>query len=202
MSEQPPQEPKKKSKGLPTWVWFVGTFAIVSLLGNVAFGGNTWITSSMNFISSTVASWQVEEDTSKDPFCKTASVSDIDRENAITVSSEAKALIEKSTGVIGYASTVDEEGGLSNAIVIIQESSPTYRELGDRMLTAKACDDATFSLLMGELGDTMLVISANFDQWSPESLFENPELLSSVPALIESAAAKTDALLNYLENLE
>jgi len=44
MTEQPSQEPKKKSKGLPTWVWFVGTFAIVSLLGNVVFGGNTWIT--------------------------------------------------------------------------------------------------------------------------------------------------------------
>lgn len=201
MTEQTPQEPKKKPKGLPTWVWFVGTFAVVSLLGNVVFGGNTWITSSMNFVSNALASWQVEEDTSGDPFCTTGEISDIDRENALSTLATAKAQIETTSGVIGYASAVENEAELSEAIELINDSGPTYRELGERLLTADACEDATFSLLMSELGDTMLIMGENFDQWSPGALYENPELLSSLPLLIEGAVEKADALISYLEKL-
>ena len=190
MSEQPPQEPKKKSKGLPTWVWFVGTFAIVSLLGNVVFGGNTWITTGMNFINSTIASLQVEKDTSKDPFCLTGSISAIDKENAIAAINEADALISTTTGAIGYASMTEDEVEQTSAIVNIQESAPTYKALGERMLTAKSCDDATFAFLMEDFGNTLVEMSKNFDQWSLQALSEKPELLSSVPTLIETAVIK------------
>lgn len=202
MTEQPPQEPKKKSKGLPTWVWFVGTFAIVSLLGNVVFGGNTWITTGMNFINSTIASLQVEKDTSKDPFCLTGSISAIDKENATAAINEADALIGTTTGAIGYASMTEDEAEQTSAIVNIQESSPTYKALGERMLTAKVCDDATFAFLMEDFGNTLIEMSKNFDQWSLQALSEKPELLSSVPTLIETAVIKAQALIKFVETLE
>lgn len=202
MTEQPPQEPKKKSKGLPTWVWFVGTFAIVSLLGNVVFGGNTWITTGMNFINSTIASLQVEKDTSKDPFCLTGSISAIDKENATAAINEADALIGTTTGAIGYAAMTEDEAEQTSAIVNIQESSPTYKALGERMLTAKVCDDATFAFLMEDFGNTLIEMSKNFDQWSLQALSEKPELLSSVPTLIETAVIKAQALIKFVETLE
>jgi hypothetical protein len=202
MTEQPPQDPKKNSKGLPTWVWFVGTFAIVSLIGNVVFGGNTWITTGMNFINSTVASFQVEKDTSKDPFCLTGSISAIDKENATSVINEADALIGTTTGAIGYASMTEDEAEQTNAITTIQESAPTYKALGERILTAKACDDATFSFLMEDFGNTLVDMGENFDQWSLQAFSEKPELLSSVPTLIETAVIKAQALIKFVETLE
>ena len=202
MSEQPPQEPKKKSKGLPTWVWFVGTFAIVSLVGNVVFGGNTWITTSMNFINNTIASLQVEKDTSKDAFCLSGSISAIDKENAPVAINEADALIGTTTGAIGYASVSDDQAEQAKAILTIQESGPRYLELGQRFLTATSCDDATFAFLMEDFGKTLIDMGENFEQWSPEALGEKPELLSSVPTLIETAIVKAQALIKFVETLE
>ena len=202
MSEQPPQEPKKKSKGLPTWVLFVGTFAIVSLLGNVVFGGNTWITTAMNAINSTVASLQVEKDTSKDAFCLTGSISAIDKENATAVISEADALIGSTTSAIGYASMTEDETEQTSAIVNIQESAPTYQSLGERIITGKSCDDATFAFLMEDFGNTLVEMGENFDQWSLQALSEKPELLSNVPTLIETAIIKAQALIKFVETLE
>jgi hypothetical protein len=202
MTEQPPQEPKKKSKGLPTWVWFVGTFAIVSLLGNVVFGGNTWINSGITFVNNTVASLQVEKDTSKDDFCLTGSISEIDKENAVTVINEADALIGTTTGAIGYASMTEDEAEKSDAIVNIQESASTYLELGERILTAKNCDDATFSFLMEDFGNTLIAMSENFEQWSLQAISDKPELLTSVPTLIETAIVKGQALIKFVETLE
>jgi hypothetical protein len=202
MTEQSPQEPKKKSKGLPTWVWFVGTFAIVSLGGNIVFGGNTWITAANNFINTTIASLQVEKDTSQDPFCLTGSISAIDKENALTVINEADALIGSTTGAIGYASMTDDELEKTNAITTIAESGPRYRALGERMLTAKACDDATFSFLMEDFGKTMIEMSDNFEQWSLEALNTDPNLLTNVPTLIETAIIKAQALIKFVETLE
>ena len=202
MSEQPPQEPKKKSKGLPTWVWFVGTFAIVSLLGNVVFGGNTWITTAMNAINSTVASLQVEKDTSKDAFCLTGSISAIDKENATAVINEADALISTTTGLIGYASMTEDEAEKTNAISSIQGSAPTYLALAERILTAKICDDATFSFLMEDFGNRLVEMSENFDQWSLQAFAEKPELLVPVPTLIETAVIKAQALIKFVETLE
>jgi hypothetical protein len=202
MSEQPPQEPKKKSKGLPTWVWFVGTFVIVSLVGNVVFGGNTWITTGMNFVNNTIASLQVEKDTSKDPFCLTGSISAIDKENALAVINEADALIGTTTGAIGYASMTEDEVEQTNAITSIQESAPTYLALGERILTAKTCDDATFAFLMEDFGKTLVEMGENFDQWSLQAFSEKPELLSSVPTLIETAVIKAQALIKFVETLE
>jgi hypothetical protein len=202
MSEQPPQEPKKKSKGLPTWVWFVGTFAIVSLVGNVVFGGNTWITTSMNFINNTIASLQVEKDTSKDAFCLSGSISAIDKENAPIAINEADALIGTTTGAIGYASVSDDQAEQAKAILTIQESGPRYLELGQRFLTATSCDDATFAFLMEDFGKTLIDMGENFEQWSPEALGEKPELLSSVPTLIETAIVKAQALIKFVETLE
>jgi hypothetical protein len=202
MSEQPPQEPKKKPKGLPTWGWFVGTFAIVSLVGNVVFGGNTWITTGMNFVNNTIASLQVEKDTSKDPFCLTGSISAIDKENALAVINEADALIGTTTGAIGYASITEDEVEQTNAITTIQESAPTYLALGERILTAKTCDDATFAFLMEDFGKTLVEMGENFDQWSLQAFSEKPELLSSVPTLIETAIVKAQALIKFVETLE
>ena len=202
MTEQSPQEPKKKSKGLPTWVWFVGTFAIVSLLGNVVFGGKTWITTGLNFINSTVASFQIEKDTSKDPFCLTGSISAIDRENASAVINEADALIASTTGAIGYASMTEDELEKTNAITSIAESAPNYRTVGERILTAKNCDDATFSFLMEDFGNTMIEMSENFEQWSLEAINTDPELLTNVPTLIETAIIKAQALIKFVETLE
>jgi hypothetical protein len=202
MSEQPPQEPKKKSKGLPTWVWFVGTFAIVSLVGNIVFGGNTWITTGMNFVNNTIASLQVEKDTSKDPFCLTGSISAIDKENAQAVINEADALIGTTTGAIGYASMTEDELEKTNAISSIAESAPTYLELGKRILTATACDDETFSFLMEDFGNTLIVMGENFEQWSLDAFEEDPNLLTSVPTLIETAIVKAQALIKFVETLE
>jgi hypothetical protein len=202
MTEQPPQEPKKKSKGLPTWIWFVGTFAVVSLVGNVVFGGNTWITSSMNFINSTVASLQVEKDTSKDPFCLTGAISAIDKENAIAVINEADALIGTTTGAIGYASMSEDDAEKTKAIVNIQESAATYSELGQRVLTATNCEDATFSFLMEDFGNTLIDMSENFEQWSLQAISDKPQLLNSVPTLIETAIVKGQALIKFVETLE
>jgi hypothetical protein len=202
MSEQPPQEPKKNSKGLPTWAWFVGTFAIVSLLGNVVFGGNTWITTGMNFINNTVASFQVEKDSSKDSFCLTGSISAIDKENALVVLNEAEALIGTTTGMIGYASMTEDEAEKTNVISSIQGSALTYKDLGERILTATACDDATFSFLMEDFGNTLIDMSENFDQWSPQAFSENPDLLVPVPTLIETAVIKAQALIKFVETLE
>jgi hypothetical protein len=174
----------------------------VSLLGNVVFGGNTWITTGMNFINSTIASLQVEKDTSKDPFCLTGSISAIDKENATAAINEADALISTTTGAIGYASMTEDEVEQTSAIVNIQESAPTYKALGERMLTAKSCDDATFAFLMEDFGNTLVEMRQNFEQWSPQVLSEKPELLSSVPTLVETAVVKAQALIKFVETLE
>jgi hypothetical protein len=202
MSEQPPQEPKKKPKGLPTWVWFVGTFSIVSLLGNVVLGGNTWITTATNFMNDSVASLQVEKDTSKDAFCLTGSTSAIDKENALTVIGEADAMIGASTGAIGFASGSDDLAEQVDTIKSIQESGPRYILLGQKFLTAKSCEDATFAFLMEDFGNTLIGMGENFEQWNPQALFEKPELLSSVPTLIETSIVKAQTLIKYLETLE
>ena len=131
MSELNPQEPvpaktgepKKKKKGAPTWVWFVGTFAIVSLLGNAIFGGNTWINSSITFVNNTVASMQVGKDTSKDALCLTGTISATDSQNAFTAVSESSALIRNTTGAISYAFDAEVEEDRIKAIVSIQESA-------------------------------------------------------------------------------
>jgi hypothetical protein len=156
----------------------------------------------MNFINSTVASLQVEKDTSKDAFCLTGSISAIDKENATAVINEADALIGTTTGAIGYASMTEDDTEKSNAIVTIAESAPTYLALGERLLTAKACDDATFSFLMEDFGNTLIEMSKNFEQWSLQAISEKPELLGSVPTLIETAVVKAQALINFVETLE
>jgi hypothetical protein len=202
MSEQAPEnpkDPKNKPKGVPTWVWFVGTFAVVSLLGNVVFGGNTWINTSVNFINSTIASWQVEEDRSKDPFCLTGEVSAIDRENTLAVVTEADNLVQTTTGAIGYASMTEDLGELANAIMTVRESGPRYIELGERLLTAKECNDATYEYLMEDFGNSLVAMGENFGQWNPETLIDDPLLLITVTPLIETAATKARAILTYIE---
>jgi hypothetical protein len=174
----------------------------VSLLGNVVFGGNTWITTGMNFINSTVASLQVEKDTSKDAFCLTGTISAIDKENALTVINEADALIGTTTGEIGYASMTEIEEEKTSAIANIQESAKMYEEVGQRLITAKSCDDATFAFLMEDFGNTLVEMGENFDQWSLQSLSEKPELLISVPTLVETAVVKAQALIKFVETLE
>jgi hypothetical protein len=174
----------------------------VSLLGNTVFGGNTWITTGMNFINNTVASLQVEKDTSKDAFCLTGTISAIDKENAFTVINEADALIGTTTGEIGYASMTEVEEEKTSAIANIQESAKMYEEVGQRLITAKSCDDATFAFLMEDFGNTLVEMSENFDQWSLQALSEKPELLSSVPTLIETAVIKAQALIKFVETLE
>jgi hypothetical protein len=200
MSEQPPQEPKKKPKGLPTWVWFVGTFAIVSLLGNVVFGGNTWITTSTNFVTNTFNSLFPERDTSKDAFCLTGEVTEIDRANALTVVNEADALVGTTTGAIGYASLTSDPAELSNAIGAVRESGPQYLVIGERLLTAKDCADPTFEYLMQDFGGSLVEMSENFSEWDPETLLDNPLLLITVTPLIETAATKARAILTYVES--
>jgi hypothetical protein len=202
MSEQPPQEPKKKSKGLPTWVWFVGTFAIVSLLGNVVFGGNTWINASANFITNSVNSLFPERDTSKDDFCLSGSISATDKENAIAVINEADALIQSTTGLISYAVTTDDDTLLSQAVSTISESGPQFLELGNRIRTATNCENETFSFLMEDFGSTMVEMGQNFNKWSLEALNTDPNLLTNVPTLIETAIIKAQALIKFVETLE
>ena len=202
MTEQPPREPKKKPKGLPTWVWFVGTFAVVSVVGNVLLGGNTWITNGMNFINSTVASLQVEKDTSKDPFCLTGAIVESDRENALLIIGQADILIGSTAADIKSASSAEDAAQRTEAILRIQKSAPIYQALGERMLTSKNCDDATFSLLLEDFGNTMVTMGLNFEQWSPDALLERPELLMSVPGLVETAIVKAQELAKFLETLE
>jgi hypothetical protein len=156
----------------------------------------------MNFINNTVASLQVEKDTSKDAFCLSGSISAIDEENATAVINEADALIGTTTGAIGYASMTEDEAEKTKAIAIIQESAPTYQSLGERILTAKTCDDATFAFLMEDFGNTLVDMGENFGQWNLQALSEKPELLTSVPTLIETAVIKAQALIKFVETLE
>jgi hypothetical protein len=200
MTEQPPQEPKKKSKGLPTWLWFTGTFAIVSLLGNVVFGGNTWITTSTNFISTTYASFFPERDTSQDAFCLTGKVSDIDRANTLSVVQEADALVIATTGAIGFAAQSSEPEALAAAIGTVQASGPQYLNIGERLSTAKDCADETFEYLMQDFGGSLIEMGENFGQWNPETLTTDPLLLITVAPLIESAATKARAILTYVDS--
>ena len=196
-----PAEPKKKSKGLPTWVWFVGTFAIVSLLGNVIFGGNTWITSGVNFVNNTIATLSFEEDTSRDDFCLTGEVSESDRVNAVTVINEADQLVQSTTGAIGYASLTEDPEELATAIGIVRDSGPRYLIVGERLQTATGCGDPTFEYLMGDFGNSMVAMGENFSQWNPESLLDDPLLLITVTPLIETSATKAKAILTYVETL-
>lgn len=202
MSEQPPQEPKKKPKGLPTWLLFVGTFAIVSLIGNVIFGGNTWINNGMNYVNSTIAALTAERDTSRDDFCLSGSVSESDRENALAVVTEAESLVQTTTGAIGFASLNEEPEQLVTGINIVRESGPRYLEIGERLLTAKDCNDETFEYLMEDFGTSLVDMGENFSQWNPESLYADPLLLITVTPLIENAASKAKAILTYVENLK
>jgi hypothetical protein len=202
MSEQPPQEPKKKPKGLPTWLLFVGTFAIVSLIGNVIFGGNTWINNGMNYVNSTIAALTAERDTTRDDFCLSGSVSESDRENALAVVTEAESLVQTTTGAIGFASLNEEPEQLVTGINIVRESGPRYLEIGERLLTAKDCNDETFEYLMEDFGTSLVDMGENFSQWNPESLYADPLLLITVTPLIENAASKAKAILTYVENLK
>ena len=202
MTEQSPQEPKKKSNGLPTWVWFVGTFAVVSVAGNAVFGGNTWINSSINFVNNTIASMQVEEDTSQNDFCLTGEVSEIDKANTLTVVTEADALVGTTTGAIGFASLAENADEMANAIQTVRESGPEYLRIGERLLTAKECGDPTYEYLMEDFGNAMVDMGKNFGQWDPETLTTDPALLLTVTPLIETAASKARAILTYVENLK
>jgi hypothetical protein len=202
MTEQPPQEPKKNSKGLPTWAWFVGTFAIVSLLGNVVFGGNTWITSTTNFVSSSLASIFPEQDNSKDDFCLSGGVSEIDKANILTVVTEADVLVGNTTGAIGFASMTDDIDVLANAISTVRESGPQYQIIGERLQTAQDCGDPTFEYLMQDLGNSLVAMGENFNQWDPETLTSDPAILLAVTPLIETAATKARAILTYVETMK
>lgn len=200
MTDQEPTQPPKKSKGAPTWVWFIGTFLIVSLLGNVIFGGNTWVTMSMNFVNNTIASLQVEKDTSQDPFCLTGAVSDIDRENTLTLVTEADALVGTTTGAIGYAGSTEDLDELAVAINTVRESGPRYVVIGERLLTAKDCNDKTYEYLMQDFGNAMVDMGNNFADWDPVALVDNPMLLATVVPLIETAASKAKAILTYIDS--
>jgi len=206
MSENQPAEPNgekpKKGKGIPTWLLFLATFAAISLLGNVLLGGNTWITAASNFVTSTINQLQpIPEDNSDDPFCLTGKVSEIDRENTLTVVNEADALVQTSTGAIGFAAMTDDPGQLADAINTVRQSGPTYIILGERLLTAVECMDPTYEYLMKDFGDSLVSIGNNFSEWDPQTLSENPLLLITVVPLIEQAANKAQAILVYVENL-
>jgi hypothetical protein len=197
-----PGEPKKEKKGAPTWVWFVGTFAIVSLLGNVVFGGNTWITTSINFVNNTIASLQAGTDSSQDNFCLTGEITEIDKANAYTVIGQAETLVAATTGAIGFASLSDEVEKLAEAIDTVRVSGPEYLKIGEKLLTAKNCNDPTFEYLMADFGNSLVDLSKNFSQWNPESLTTDPALLLTSTPLIDSAASKGTAILTYLETLK
>jgi hypothetical protein len=202
MSEQTPpesSEPKKKSKGLPTWLWFIGTFAAVSLLGNAVFGGNTWITAGVNFVNNTIATLTAEPDRSEDPFCLSGEVSETDRANALTVVNEADLLVQTTTGAISFASMSDDPEDLAQAISTVRDSGPGYLVIGERLLTATDCGDATFEYLMEDFGNSMVSMGENFSQWDPQTLSEDPVLLITVTPLIDSASTKARAILTYLE---
>jgi hypothetical protein len=202
MSEQTPpesSEPKKKGKGLPTWLWFIGTFAIVSLAGNAVFGGNTWITAGVNFVNNTIATLTAEPDRSEDPFCLSGEVSETDRANALTVVNEADQLVQTTTGAISFASMSDDPEDLAQAISTVRDSGPGYLVIGERLLTATDCGDATFEYLMEDFGNSMVSMGENFSQWDPQTLSEDPVLLITVTPLIDSASTKARAILTYLE---
>lgn len=201
MTEQPPQEPKKRSKGLPTWVWFVGTFAIVTLIGNIVFGGNTWVTTSSNFFASTYASFFPERDSSQDDFCLSGAVSAIDRDNAIRVIVEADALVGSTTRAISDASSTSNLDELATAIGTVREAGPKYLVLGKRLQTATDCADPEFENLLQEFGGSLVELGENFSDWDPETLISNPLLLVGVTPLIESAVTNAQAILTYVGSL-
>jgi hypothetical protein len=55
---------------------------------------------------------------------------------------------------------------------------------------------------MEDFGNTLLDMGKNFDQWSLQAISEKPELLGSVPTLIETAIVKAQALIKFVETLE
>jgi hypothetical protein len=195
-----PIEPEKQGKAQPPWVWFVGTFAIVSLIGTVVFGGNTWITSVYNSINN-ISAVPFVEDSSRDSFCLTGKVSESDRVNAVTVVTEAEQLVQSTTGAIGYASLTEDPEELATGIGIVQDSAPRYLVIGERLLTATDCSDETFEYLMEDFGTSLVDMGKNFEQWDPETLFNDPLILITVTPLIESAATKAKAILTYVESL-
>jgi hypothetical protein len=202
MSELKPDEPKKKPKGAPTWVWFVGTFAIVSLLGNVVFGGNTWVTTSSNFVASTYASLFPERDSSQDNFCLSGAVSAIDRDNAIGVIVEADALVGATARAISDASSTSDLDELATAIGTVREAGPQYLEIGQRLQTATDCADPEFENLLQEFGGSLVELGENFSDWDPETLTSNPLLLVGVTPLIESTVTNAQDLIKYLGTLK
>jgi hypothetical protein len=195
-----PGEPKKKKKGAPTWVWFIGTFAIVSLVGNVVFGGNTWITASSNFVTVSLNSLFPDRDTSKDAFCLTGEVTDIDRSNALFVVAEAVERVTNTTGAIGFAAQAPDLEQLVAATSSVHESTDRYLVVGERLLTAKNCADPTFEYLMQDFGGSLVDMSENFSQWGPETPSSNLLLLITATSLIESAATQAQALITYIES--
>jgi hypothetical protein len=198
MTEQPPKEPNNKSKGLPTWVLFVATFAFVTLFGNVLFGGNTWVTTSTNFFANTYASLFPERDSSQDDFCLSGTVSEIDRDNAMAVILEADALVGKTFAAIKDASSTSDVDQLATAIGTVRESGSQYLVIGQRLQTATDCSDPEFENLMQKFGGSLIDMSKNFSNWDPETLTTNPELLVTVTPLIESAVIDAQAILTYL----
>ena len=126
-----------------------------------------------------------EEDRSQDPFCLTGEVSEIDRENALEIVNEADALVQTTTGAIGYASLTEDPEELADAIGSVRESGPRYLVVGERLLTATDCGDETFEYLMEDFGNSMIAMGENFSQWDPDSLLDDPLLLITVTPLIE-----------------
>lgn len=199
MTDNPePQKPK----GVPTWVWFVATFAGISLLGNIVLGGNTWITTAWQFIAQAIPSnTEIPTDTSGDDFCLSGSVSDIDKSNTLTVVQQADQLVQTTTGAIGFAAMTEDPEELADAIKTVRESGAQYLLLGERLLTAKDCADPTYEYLMKDFGDSLVAMGNNFGQWDPDSLLDNPVLLITATPLIEQAANKAQAIIVYVENL-
>ena len=131
----------------------------------------------------------------------TGEVSEIDRENALEIVNEADALVQTTTGAIGYASLTEDPEELADAIGSVRESGPRYLVVGERLLTATDCGDETFEYLMEDFGNSMIAMGENFSQWDPDSLLDDPLLLITVTPLIESAATKAKAILTYVESL-
>jgi hypothetical protein len=55
---------------------------------------------------------------------------------------------------------------------------------------------------MEDFGNTLIAMSENFEQWSLQAISDKPELLTSVPTLIETAIVKGQALIKFVETLE
>jgi hypothetical protein len=172
------------------------------LVGNVVFGGNTWINTTVNFVNTAISSLQTEADSSEDDFCLTGEITEIDQANALSVIGKAEVLVSETTGAIGFASLSDEVEKLAEAINTVRESGPEYLKIGEKLLTAKNCNDPTFEYLMADFGNSLVDLSENFSQWNPESLTTNPALLLTSTPLIDSAASKGTAILTYLETLK